>query len=457
MRNPKEIGTRNDSPVSEYPRDQEREIRLINDLNSSDRSTIKRAIVALAHSDSTWLTSVLKRLVFEEDEDLAETAIDGLREISSREATKAIAKGLLSNSPRVRKWAAFTIGEIALSGRHEEGTAVIDNLIEALQNPHECPQVLDEIVHSLCKIGGQESLCESLRITRSDRIPAEVKARTLYSASKFFDEELRDKFVLDTLSIVQTWPIDTLSEVSKNQLFEDLPDILQKSIRKRLDEEGVAKHYPFSESISRSATGKSTHSESLFSGGDSMISILFLAADPSDASRLRLGEELREIQEKLQLAKLRERFELHQRTSVRSADISQALLDVRPQIVHFSGHGTSDGALFFENQTGQIHFVQADALANLFEQFANEVDCVLLNACFSELHAEAIAEHIEYVIGMNEAIGDKTAIAFAIGFYQALGGGRTIEDAYKLGCAQIRLQGISEHLTPVLIKKQAQS
>ena len=34
----------------------------------------------------------------------------------------------------------------------------------------------------------------------------------------------------------------------------------------------------------------------------SEIRILFLAADPSDASRLRLGEELREIQEKIQLA-----------------------------------------------------------------------------------------------------------------------------------------------------------
>jgi hypothetical protein len=54
---------------------------------------------------------------------------------------------------------------------------------------------------------------------------------------------------------------------------------------------------------------------------------------------------------------------------------------------------------------------------------------------------------------MNQAIGDKAAIAFAIGFYQALGAGRTIEDAYKLGCVQIRLQGIPEHLTPVLIKE----
>jgi hypothetical protein len=183
------------------------------------------------------------------------------------------------------------------------------------------------------------------------------------------------------------------------------------------------------------------------------IVILFLASDPTNETRLRLGEELREIQEKLRLASQRERFELCERMSVRPADVSQALLDVRPEIVHFSGHGTATGELCFEDQTGRSQPVQPDALAALFEQFANHVNCVLLNACHSEAQAKAIAAHIEYVIGMNQAIDDKAAIAFAIGFYQALGAGRTIEDAYKLGCVQIRLHDIPEHLTPVLIKK----
>ncbi len=139
--------------------------------------------------------------------------------------------------------------------------------------------------------------------------------------------------------------------------------------------------------------------------------------------------------------------------SLRPVDISQALLDVKPQIVHFSGHGATTGALYFENQVGQMQPVAPDALAALFEQFANEVDLVVLNACYSEDQAKAIAEHVDYVIGMSEAIGDKAAIAFAVGFYQALGAGRSIEEAYKLGSVQIRLQGIPEHLTPVLVKK----
>lgn len=54
---------------------------------------------------------------------------------------------------------------------------------------------------------------------------------------------------------------------------------------------------------------------------------------------------------------------------------------------------------------------------------------------------------------MNQSISDKAAIAFSVGFYQALGAGKSIEQAYDFGVVQIRLQGIPEHLTPVLIKK----
>ena len=116
---------------------------------------------------------------------------------------------------------------------------------------------------------------------------------------------------------------------------------------------------------------------------DRLIKILFLASDPSDASRLRLGQELRDIQQTLKLAKQREKFLLEQRMSVRPGDISQALLDFEPHIVHFSGHGTSNGELCFENELGKIQPVKPDALAALFELVNEQVDCVVLNACYS--------------------------------------------------------------------------
>ena len=145
-------------------------------------------------------------------------------------------------------------------------------------------------------------------------------------------------------------------------------------------------------------------------------------------------------------------FEVHDRSSVRPADISQSLLDLEPEIVHFSGHGATSGALCFEDQTGNAHPIPPDALSALFEQFSERVRCIVLNACYADAQANAIARHIPYVIGMKKALGDRAAIAFAIGFYQGLGAGRSIEEAYKLGRTQARLQGVPGDPIPILHK-----
>ncbi|GAB1537858.1 hypothetical protein NUACC21_05130 [Scytonema sp. NUACC21] len=187
------------------------------------------------------------------------------------------------------------------------------------------------------------------------------------------------------------------------------------------------------------------------------VKILFLAADPSDSARLRLGQELRDIREKLQLSKQRDSFFLESRESVRTGDVTQAIFDTEPHIVHFSGHGMSTGELCFENALGQTQPVQPVALANLFKLVSKQVHCVVLNACYSQAQASAIAEHIPYVIGMSQAIGDKTAITFAVGFYRALGAGRSFEEAYQFACVEIQLESIPENLVPVLYRKEVKN
>jgi hypothetical protein len=183
--------------------------------------------------------------------------------------------------------------------------------------------------------------------------------------------------------------------------------------------------------------------------------ILFLAANPKDTGRLRLDQELRDIADGLQRAQKREQFNLEQRLAVRPRDVQRAMLDVEPQIIHFSGHGAGEEGLVFEDEIGKAKLVDGEALADLFALFADRINCVVLNGCYSEIQAKAIARHIPYVIGMNKAIGDQAAIAFAVGFYDALGAGRDVEFAYKLGCNAIRLEGIAEHLTPVLLRSSS--
>jgi CHAT domain len=183
--------------------------------------------------------------------------------------------------------------------------------------------------------------------------------------------------------------------------------------------------------------------------------ILILAANPKSTPTLRLDEEVREIDEGLRRANQRDRFHLEQRWAVRSRDVQNALLDLKPQVVHFSGPGDQESGLILEDEIGKAVTVSPEALAGLFELFADQVECVVLNACYSERQAEAIAHHIPYVVGMNQEIGDRAAIEFAVLFYAALGAGESVEFAYKFGCNAIRMAGIEEYLTPVLKQKSA--
>ena len=204
-----------------------------------------------------------------------------------------------------------------------------------------------------------------------------------------------------------------------------------------------------------------------------MKKILILAANPNETTRLRLDQEVRDIQIGLSQAQHRDDFKLVHKLAVRPRDIQRAMLDESPQIVHFSGHGEGEEGLVFMDDAGKVKLVSGEALAALFQLFASDVQCVLLNGCYSKVQAEAIAEHIDYVIGMNQAISDVAAIEFAVSFYDALGAGRSYEFAYKLACTAIHLNAAAtssvstrqlvpvegvvaskgEHLIPVLLKR----
>jgi hypothetical protein len=179
--------------------------------------------------------------------------------------------------------------------------------------------------------------------------------------------------------------------------------------------------------------------------------ILILTANPQDSQRRRLDQEVRDITEGLQRSQQRDQFELLQKWAVRPRDIQRSMLDINPLIVHFSGQGGEQG-IVFEDETGNTQLVTGAALASLFHLFADQVECVVLNGCYSEAQADAIAQHIKYVIGLPQAIGDPAALEFAVGFYDALGAGRSVEFAYAIGCSAMQLAGISDSV-PVLKKR----
>ncbi|MDF5722029.1 MAG: AAA-like domain-containing protein [Rhizonema sp. PD37] len=183
--------------------------------------------------------------------------------------------------------------------------------------------------------------------------------------------------------------------------------------------------------------------------------ILILAAIPQG---LRLDKEIRDIVEAIRRAVKRDKWEIQLRTAVRPQDIRRALAEEQPSIVHFCGHGMEDGSLVLEDEEGNHKAVSPFVLAALFKLHANHVKCVLLNACYSSKSAVAISQHIDYTIGMNQPIGDKGAIVFAIGFYDGLGYENAesldiIQRAFDEGLVALQMEDASLLQIPVLKRK----
>jgi len=121
-------------------------------------------------------------------------------------------------------------------------------------------------------------------------------------------------------------------------------------------------------------------------------------------------------------------------------------------LIFFCGHGGAKG-IVLENEDRMAEEVDPKILSDLFELFKGTIECVLFNACFSMPQAEAISPFIGYAIGMEAAIGDKEAIEFSMGFYEALVYKRSIEDAYKFGCnAAKALSNQTNPFKAILIK-----
>ncbi|HEY9648687.1 MAG TPA: TIR domain-containing protein [Chroococcidiopsis sp.] len=180
--------------------------------------------------------------------------------------------------------------------------------------------------------------------------------------------------------------------------------------------------------------------------------ILLIAVDSTDTARSRLEQESQDIAIGLQRSPQQKPFHLEHRLVTTPRDIQRAMLDIEPQIVHFSGYEMGDAGLLFADATGEAKPIAREALATLFALFAEQVQCVVLNGCYSSLQGQAIAQHIPYVIGVNAAIGNSAAIEFMVTFYDALGSGRPVDFAYKLACSALQLSGIAAHLMPVLLK-----
>ncbi len=170
------------------------------------------------------------------------------------------------------------------------------------------------------------------------------------------------------------------------------------------------------------------------------MKVLFLAANPLNEGRLRTDREAGDL--KTQLAAVRDakvKVEVEHAWAVRVDQIQAELLNNKPDLVHFSGHG-SVNLLVFEDVEGNAVDVSGDAIAQLIG-LVGSVRCVVLNCCFSDSISKQILPYVEAVVGCDDSIADEAAIMFTRAFYRALSHNVTFQQAFNLARNELDLHG----------------
>jgi hypothetical protein len=163
--------------------------------------------------------------------------------------------------------------------------------------------------------------------------------------------------------------------------------------------------------------------------------------------------------------------------AITPSDLQRVVLKHRPNIIHFSGHGEKSqieakkgtgsfvskdkvvvpAGIVLQDGNGMKKLVSGVALAGLFGLCLRKfpIDLVVFSACHSEEQAIAIAKAgISYVVGMNTAVKDETAMEFSTGLYRGIAAeSGDYEFAFDLAKNNILLMGLDGDNIPVLYKK----
>jgi hypothetical protein len=180
------------------------------------------------------------------------------------------------------------------------------------------------------------------------------------------------------------------------------------------------------------------------------ITVLFMAANPLDQQQLRLDEEVRAINEMITKSKHRDAVKLESRWAMRPLDVLQAINELRPRVVHFSGHGSDQDEIVFQDNEGQTKLVSKEAIVQTMAAASGDIKLVFFNTCYSRNQAEAVVKHVLAAIGMTISIGDIAARVFGAQFYSAIGFGLSVNLAFQQAKAALMLEGIKEEETPEL-------
>jgi CHAT domain len=182
------------------------------------------------------------------------------------------------------------------------------------------------------------------------------------------------------------------------------------------------------------------------------LDVLYLTADPIKNNPLRVDAELHHVQDEIRRSKFRDNITVQHRPAANLKSLLNGLNDLKPDIIHFSGHGDKSGIAMDNASVARpsVEMVSFKLLANALSATDSKPRVVVLNACDSAVARRLFLRLGLIVISMKRSISDAAAAAFAVQFYGALASGQSVKSAFEQGRIAVEATSISEADTPQL-------
>lgn len=180
--------------------------------------------------------------------------------------------------------------------------------------------------------------------------------------------------------------------------------------------------------------------------------LLFVAASPTDQDQIKPEKDFQTIKNQLLLSAGKSQLTTATPLYGTSfAEFSNNLIAQKPDMIHFSGHG-SQLNLFFEDEYNLTQVISASTLKALLSR-QPDVQFVFLNACRTRETALLLSQLNIYVMGYDANIADPTSQRFLTAFYSALAHGEPYKSAYEVARLVAKTEQVPASAIPSLFYK----
>lgn len=185
------------------------------------------------------------------------------------------------------------------------------------------------------------------------------------------------------------------------------------------------------------------------------LNVLYLTANPIKKHSLRVDAEVSQVQSEVRGSLYRNNISIEYRPAANLKSLIDGLNDLRPRIVHFSGHGYNGGIAV---DSGKVKVVRRPVKTVTFELLAKALaatdeppEIIVLNSCKSAGARKAFLPPAKIIVVMRDSISDQAAAAFATQFYAGIAAGQSVQSAFAQGKVAVETVSLSEANTPDLL------